>query len=108
MVTSQRAQPSGTLPNPFAASLLQGATTAARARIAVLEGGRDDLLTVRGVAARLGVSTATVYGLCKRGELAHVRVSNAVRVEAAELERFMGRARARAGERADRCTTRED
>jgi hypothetical protein len=31
--------------------------------------GEDNLLTVRAVADRLGVSTATVYGLVSRGEL---------------------------------------
>src|SRR5439155_22165987 len=38
------------------------------------------LLTVKQVAARLGVSAATVYGLCERRELHHVRVANAIRV----------------------------
>ena len=37
-------------------------------------------LTVREVAARLRVSTATVYDLCESGGLTHVRVSNAIRV----------------------------
>jgi len=31
----------------------------------------ERLLTVREVAERLRVSTATVYALCKQGELAH-------------------------------------
>jgi len=38
------------------------------------------LLTARDVAERLRVSTATVYALCRRGELGHHRVSNAIRV----------------------------
>jgi len=38
------------------------------------------LLTARDVAQRLRVSTATVYSLCRRGELMHHRVSNAIRV----------------------------
>ena len=38
------------------------------------------LLTARDVALRLRVSTATVYALCRRGELGHHRVSNAIRV----------------------------
>jgi excisionase family DNA binding protein len=38
------------------------------------------LLTVREAAAILKVSTATVYALVKRGELPHVRVSNAIRI----------------------------
>jgi excisionase family DNA binding protein len=52
-------------------------------------GGGADLLTVSQVAARLRVKPVTVYRLCQRGELAHFGVSNAVRVEAAELERFL-------------------
>ena len=45
-------------------------------------------LTVREVAQRLGVSTATVYALCRRGELGHCRVSNAIRVPEASLADF--------------------
>src|SRR4051812_45206831 len=33
------------------------------------------------VAAMLGVCRATIYKLCDRGDLAHVRVSNAIRFE---------------------------
>lgn len=54
-----------------------------------MDGGRDLLLTVRQVAERLGVSAATVYVLVARGELAHVRVSNAIRVAPADLEAFI-------------------
>jgi excisionase family DNA binding protein len=50
---------------------------------------RDDrLLTVDQVAAKLSVSTATVYGLCKRGQLAHIRVSNAIRVAPQDVASF--------------------
>src|SRR5437762_1007797 len=38
------------------------------------------LLTVKEVAALLRVSTATVYELCARGELRHVRVLDAIRM----------------------------
>jgi excisionase family DNA binding protein len=38
------------------------------------------LLTVSEVAARLGVCAATVYKLCARGALQHVRVLNSIRV----------------------------
>ena len=47
------------------------------------------LLTVKQVAARLGVSAATVYGLCERRELHHVRVANAIRVSPDALEAFL-------------------
>lgn len=43
------------------------------------------LLTVREVAAFLRVSTRTVYAMCAEGRLGHVRVMNAIRVEAAAL-----------------------
>jgi excisionase family DNA binding protein len=52
-------------------------------------GGADRLLSVREVAERLSVSTATVYALCERGELAHIRVSNAIRVAPRNLEAFI-------------------
>jgi len=44
------------------------------------------LLTVREVAAYLRVSTATVYELCARGKLRHIRVLNAIRVTADDVE----------------------
>lgn len=43
------------------------------------------LLTVREVAAFLRVSTRTVYAMCAEGRLGHVRVMNAIRLEAAAL-----------------------
>jgi excisionase family DNA binding protein len=48
---------------------------------------------VREVARRLGVSAATVYKLCARDELVHVRVLNAIRVAPASLERITAAAR---------------
>ncbi|WP_224249458.1 helix-turn-helix domain-containing protein [Hyalangium gracile] len=68
--------------------MLQGGPPA---RLRVLPGGAERLLTVREVAERLGVSTATVYGLCERGELPHVRVSNAIRIRPADVEAFLSR-----------------
>ena len=50
------------------------------------------LLRVRQVAAQLDVSTATVYWLIERGELEHVRVSNAIRVAPAALDAYQARA----------------
>jgi excisionase family DNA binding protein len=49
------------------------------------------LVTVRDVAAALRVSTATIYTLADRGELAHVRVSNTIRVTADALSRYLNR-----------------
>ncbi len=49
------------------------------------------LLSVRETAERLRVSTATIYALCGRGELRHVRVSNAIRLRVEDLEDFIRR-----------------
>ena len=54
-----------------------------------MPGGGERLLSVGEVAGKLGVSAATVYALVERGELAHVRVSNAIRVAPADLEAFI-------------------
>jgi excisionase family DNA binding protein len=62
---------------------------APRAQLHAIQGGAGRLLTVREVAERLSVSTATIYTLCERGELAHVRISNAIRIEPAGLEAFI-------------------
>ena len=47
------------------------------------------LLTVREVAERLAVCTATVYALVERGEIRHLRISNAIRVHPDDLEAFV-------------------
>lgn len=50
----------------------------------------DRLLTVKEAAARLRVSTATVYGLCGRGALRYVRIStHAIRIAEPDLEAFV-------------------
>ncbi len=52
------------------------------------------LLTVKEVAARLRTSTATVYRLCERDQLAYVRVStHAIRIAEPELAAFVRRKR---------------
>ncbi len=56
----------------------------------LLRGLGAPLLTVRQVAERLGVCTAIVYALVGRGELAHVRVSNAIRINPAALSVYSG------------------
>jgi excisionase family DNA binding protein len=45
------------------------------------------LLSVREAAQALSVSTATIYALCRRGEMPHLRISNAIRIPALVLER---------------------
>jgi excisionase family DNA binding protein len=49
----------------------------------------NPLFTAREVAARLQISTKTVYALVRRQELACVRVSNAVRVRPEDLEAYL-------------------
>ncbi len=44
------------------------------------DGDTPGLFTVREMAALLRVCTTTVYAMVRRGELPHVRVSNAIRV----------------------------
>ncbi|QDE69914.1 helix-turn-helix domain-containing protein [Myxococcus xanthus] len=70
------------------ASVLQGQGPA---RLRALPSGRARLLTVRwAVAERLSVCTATGYRLCERGELPHIRGSNAIRVRPADVDVFLG------------------
>jgi excisionase family DNA binding protein len=45
------------------------------------------------VARQLRVSTATVYRLCERGEVRHVRVSNTIRIAPADLFDFIDRSK---------------
>ena len=52
-----------------------------------LVGGR--LMSVQEVAAVLGVSTATVYKLAHEGDLPHVRIGNAIRVEPGDLRAWL-------------------
>jgi excisionase family DNA binding protein len=47
------------------------------------------LLTVREVADRLAVCTATVYTLCKRGRLRFIRVSGSIRLDPRSVEAFL-------------------
>jgi excisionase family DNA binding protein len=47
------------------------------------------LLSVSEVARLLGVCSATVYALCAKGALPHVRVLNAIRVTPGDLEAFV-------------------
>jgi len=61
----------------------------ATGRLREIPGGAGRLLTVREAAERLAVSTATLYALCDRGELPHVRVSNAIRIAPADLAAFL-------------------
>ena len=50
---------------------------------------RERLLPVAEVARILGVCDATVYKLCARGHLGHVRILNAIRVPLASVDAFV-------------------
>jgi excisionase family DNA binding protein len=67
----------------FAASLLLRQTSSATEAAPVADSER--LLTVKEVAKRLQVCNATVYKLCEKGELAHVRILNSIRITPADL-----------------------
>ena len=54
-------------------------------------GPHDRLMTVRGVAARLGVCTASVYRMCQRNELLALRIGGALRFHREDVESFLGR-----------------
>ncbi|HTS81482.1 MAG TPA: helix-turn-helix domain-containing protein [Myxococcaceae bacterium] len=49
----------------------------------------DGLLSVHEVASLLRVHPSTVYGLCERGQLVHIRVSNAIRIAAEDVRAFL-------------------
>ena len=68
-------------------------TTSGPSRLRSVTGGADRLLTVRQVAEKLGLCTRSVYEIVGRGEVAHVRITNAIRVAPADLEDFIRRNR---------------
>ena len=84
----QRLQPVAGISSRLVTSLLQGSVGASsEAPNSVPSNSEEQGLpvgvqvhTVREVAAMLRVCTATVYDMIERGELEHVRVSNAIRV----------------------------
>jgi excisionase family DNA binding protein len=59
------------------------------AELGLVPDGEVRLLSVREVARVLRVAPFTVYGLCGRGQLAHVRMSNAIRIRPGDLETFV-------------------
>ena len=84
----QEPQVVGSIREGFATRLLP----VSGARLRAHRGGRDGrLLTVADVAEELAVCTATVYKLVARGELAAVRVLNAIRVRREDLDAFTRR-----------------
>jgi excisionase family DNA binding protein len=59
------------------------------ADLVALHDGRSRLLRVAQVAEQLGVCAATVYRLCERGELPHVRIVNSIRIRPEDLRAFI-------------------
>jgi excisionase family DNA binding protein len=84
----QESHPLAGFSSPLVTPLLQGS-----APLRVIKGGGDRLLSVRQVAARLNVSTATVYALVARGDLPHLRIANAIRVAPRALWTFIEKQR---------------
>lgn len=52
------------------------------------------MLTAAEAAAKLRVSPATIYSLCRAGEIAHYRFGRAVRIEDADLDAYVARQKA--------------
>ena len=72
--------------DPFGAGLVQPFGAA----LVVHDGGSEELLCVKEVARRLGVSTASVYRWAEEGSLPHVRLSsNILRFRAEDVSAFV-------------------
>jgi excisionase family DNA binding protein len=85
---SKDVQIHASLSKVFAGSLLDGGPPESEVRPRL-----QPLLSVRQVAALLGVIAATVYRMCEQGELEHFRVRNAIRVPVSTLKAYLTRAR---------------
>lgn len=55
---------------------------------------RDELLTVGEIAAELRVSRATIWRLCRTGELPHLRVGSVYRIRRSDLDEYLARTQA--------------
>ena len=80
---SSRSQPLAGETKNFAALVLQDSELRAVS-------GVNALLTVREVAAILRVCRDTVYRLCAKGQLPHVRILTSIRIAPADLDAFLG------------------
>ena len=74
---------SGYVETPFGAPVVR--------EVLVCPGPHERLLTVREVAAHLGVCTALVYRLCQRNELPALRIGGALRFQREAIESFVAR-----------------
>jgi excisionase family DNA binding protein len=73
------------------ASQAQGLPRLAPVLENLLTTSSQGFLTVGEVAKRLGVCRSTVYQLCERRDLGHVRVSNAIRVPGVAVAAYLRR-----------------
>jgi Helix-turn-helix domain len=81
---------------PFSSDFVSGLCLGTRgpgSSAGASQGGPDRLLSVRQVADHLGVTTATVYGLCAHGRLAPVRILNVIRIAPNDLSEFIASGR---------------
>jgi excisionase family DNA binding protein len=53
---------------------------------------------VADVAEKLGICAATVYRLCERRELPHVRIVNSIRIQPSDLDALIAGSRQHKGE----------
>jgi excisionase family DNA binding protein len=83
---SQNAQVHAGVSKNLAGSLLDGIAPESDLRPRM-----QPLLSVRQVAAILGVCAATVYRMCEQGDLEHFRVRNAIRVDFQDVKAFLQR-----------------
>jgi excisionase family DNA binding protein len=83
------ASPEAAISKDFVSGLCLGTAP----RPGVTEEQRARLLSVKEVAEHLAVATATVYGLCADGRLAHVRILNVIRIAPSDLAAFVAACR---------------
>jgi excisionase family DNA binding protein len=77
---------------PISTDFVSGLCLGKQSRRGAAE-GPERLLSVKRVAEHLGVTRATVYGLCGDGRLAHVRLLNVIRIAPSDLEAFVAACR---------------
>jgi excisionase family DNA binding protein len=69
------------------------ATTPTVADLAMLRSKNGALLRVSEVADKLGVCNATVYRLCERSDLKHIRIVNSIRIRVSDLRACLAKKR---------------
>src|SRR5260370_2480787 len=79
---------SGSAETPFGAPVVR--------ELPLDPGPHERLIAVRAVAARLGLSSASVYKLCQRGELHGLRIGGALRFNPQVIDEYVARCAAHA------------